>query len=85
MPYLLRISSHYRLIPVPLCRLHPQPVWFRVGDLTSGEFSAVSTGPVQAGPKRGGGRASLALFGDMGTYEYAPTAPLGAVDAQVNT
>ena len=57
------------------------PLYFRVGDAASGQFSGV-VGPVVSGPKRGAGLASLAMTADMGTYAYAPAAvaPLGAVD-----
>jgi hypothetical protein len=57
-----------------------EPILFRVGDAVLSKYSNVS-GPVQFGPKRGGGLTSIALSGDMGTYAYAPAAaPPGAVD-----
>lgn len=65
-----------------------QVIFYRVGDSLLDQFSD-TIGPIQVGPKRGEGLTSFVVFGDMGTYEYAPAVAaaetLGACDDLVAT
>jgi hypothetical protein len=57
-------------------------LFYRVGDTTGGGSWSQVVGPVHMGPKRGGGLATFAAFGDMGTYSYAPHATVAATSPQ---